>query len=185
MNRMYSENYKAYGITRGHMDPCVMNTFDLNYMEATFTLTNAVPQYEASNKAWGHYEERLMQYAKNSCRLRPGGGILFALTGSSTMKGRIQGHMKSVPPRPTDLRVAIPDFVWMAACCVWTDASKVERAESLAATIGNKNDVSQLYGKVITLQDLEGLLTVPGKSPVRLFPGDSNCRAKSKMDWAK
>ena len=36
-------------LTRGHMNPSGINSFNTNFMKATFTLTNAVPQFEASN----------------------------------------------------------------------------------------------------------------------------------------
>lgn len=164
------------------MNPCGMNSFDLYYMAATFTLTNVVPQYEISNQAWAHYEDKLMKYARNTCG--PRGGTLFVLAGSSIIKGEYQGFMASVPPQKGGVQVAIPTFVWMAACCSWTDSMGKKSAESLTATIGNYNDVSKLGGKVITLGFLELQLTVVGKPTVNLFPGD-NCRKKSKLDWAK
>ena len=184
---MYRDNYHnaISRITHGHMNPSVMNTFDLNHMAATFTLTNAIPQYEESNKAWGYYEDQLMRYAKYSCGPRPRGGTLFVVVGSSVILGQVQGLMTSVPPRRGDVRVAIPNYVWMAACCVWTDPAKVTRAESLAATILNHNNAHQLHPRVMPLQALEHQLTGYRKPIVNLFPGEEKCRTTSTTHWAK
>ena len=53
-------------------------------MEATFTLTNSVPQYKTSNLGmWNTFKMELVTYAKDKCANKPGGGTLYVLTGSS------------------------------------------------------------------------------------------------------
>ena len=47
-NREAQKKYENQ-LTRGHMNPSGINSFDKTYMKNTFTLTNAVPQFEASN----------------------------------------------------------------------------------------------------------------------------------------
>ena len=55
-------------LTRGHMNPSGINSFNTNFMKATFTLTNAVPQFEASNNGpWRVFEDMIKDYAKITC----------------------------------------------------------------------------------------------------------------------
>ena len=55
-------------LTRGHMNPSGINSFNTNFMKATFTLTNAVPQFEASNNGpWRVFEDMIKDYAKKTC----------------------------------------------------------------------------------------------------------------------
>ena len=55
-------------LTRGHMNPSGINSFDINFMKATFTLSNAVPQFEASNSGpWQVFENKMKDYAKITC----------------------------------------------------------------------------------------------------------------------
>ena len=51
VDKAYKEAITTDGepLSRGHMNPLGINSFDLDFMKATFTLTNAVPQFEASN----------------------------------------------------------------------------------------------------------------------------------------
>ena len=54
-------------LTRGHMNPSGINSFNTNFMKATFTLTNAVPQFEASNSGpWQVFENKIKGYAKKN-----------------------------------------------------------------------------------------------------------------------
>ena len=47
-------------LTKGHMNPSGINSFDINFMKATFTLSNAVPQFEASNNGpWKDFEDKI------------------------------------------------------------------------------------------------------------------------------
>ena len=65
-----SEATQTFGneLTKGHMNPSGINSFDINFMKATFTLTNAVPQFEASNSGpWQVFENKMKDYAKITC----------------------------------------------------------------------------------------------------------------------
>ena len=71
------------------MNPLVLNTFSRSFMKATFTLSNAVPQFETSNNGpWKIFEGRIRDYAENTCG--PLGGTLYLLTGKSNYGVRIQ-----------------------------------------------------------------------------------------------
>ena len=50
------------------MNPLGINTFDIRFMKATMTLTNAVPQYETPNSGpWERFEAKLKKYAQSMC----------------------------------------------------------------------------------------------------------------------
>ena len=71
-------------LTRGHMNPSGINSFDINFMKATFTLTNAVSQFDTSNSGpWQDFEEKIKDYAKITCGSQTRQGTLYLLTGRS------------------------------------------------------------------------------------------------------
>ena len=183
-------------LSRGHMNPSVINSFDLNFMKATFTLTNAVPQFQASNSGpWQEFETKIRDYAKDICG--PRGGTLYLLTGRSENGIRADAQNKVVKdtsnrvPKPYlkdkfvggTVKLETPRSVWTAGCCVWTEPGKVtgnlpaRKAESFAVMSNNQKDKSKLYQTQMSVLELEELLKA--SSPVNLFPGDDNCRNPS------
>ena len=73
------------------MNPSAINSFNKDFMTATFTLTNAVPQFKASNCGpWQEFETKIVDYAKDICG--PSGGTLYLLTGRSE-NGIIPDHL--------------------------------------------------------------------------------------------
>ena len=156
-------------LTRGHMNPMEINSFDKKYMRATFMLTNVVPQYTKSNANWNIFEQQLSNYAKKVCG--PRGGTLYALTGPSSF-GLADQLAESV--MPGGIHVVIPVSVWTAACCVWPGG-----AESVAAMINNQKIQSKVHLTQMSLLALEDSLTAPGAASANLFPGDIRCRQKS------
>ena len=158
-------------LTRGHMNPMEINSFDVNHMKATFTLTNAVPQYAKSNANWNIFEQQLSKYAKEVCG--PRGGTLYALTGPSSfgLAGQLPESLM-----PGLIRVVIPVSVWTAACCVLPGPGG---AESVAAMINNQKTQTKANLTQMSLAALEDSLTANGAPPANLFPGDKRCRQKS------
>ena len=177
------------------MNPAGINSFDLNFMTATFTLTNAVPQFEASNSGpWQEFETKIRDYAKNICG--PRGGTLYLLTGRSengiipdprNPYKAVQDKSDTVPmPYLKDkfvggtVKLETPRSVWTAGCCVWTEPGKVygnlEKAQSFAVMSNNQKDKSKLYQTQMSVRELEELLRAPALEAVNLFPGDENCR---------
>ena len=71
------------GIDKGHLNPSLINSYNDNYMKATFTYANAVPQYgSGSNRAsWKSFEGRIAKYVKETCAKK--GGTMYLLTGTS------------------------------------------------------------------------------------------------------
>ena len=72
-----------FGIDKGHLNPCFINSYNVGYMAATFTYANAVPQFgKGSNRAsWKTFENRIAIYTKEKCANN--GGTMYMLTGTS------------------------------------------------------------------------------------------------------
>ena len=181
------------------MNPSAINSFDLNHMKATYTLSNAVPQFQRFNsKQWGTQEGKIRNYAKNTCA--NGGGTLYMLTGISDIGLTIPSGGGS-PVQDTSIPQKCPQYaftsggkshtlgtpraVWSAGCCVWpkpatpvppTKKPKTFPVTSFAVMSNNHPDESQLHIKQMSVADLETLLTPTGALKVNLFPGNSDCR---------
>ena len=173
-------------LSRGHMNPVVVNTFDKSFMQATFTFSNAVPQFQISNGIhWGNFESRIRNYTRDNCG--PRGGTLYLLTGKSNFGltngagGPVQDQ--TIPlPFTTDtfsgVRLVTPRAIWTAGCCVWKEGilwRKKSKAESFAVMSNNQQDEKLLHQTEMSVAELERLLSAPSVA-VNLFPGDENCR---------
>ena len=177
-------------LTRGHMNPSGINSFDINFMKATFTLSNAVPQFEASNKGpWKDFEDKIKDYAKKICGSKTRQGTLYLLTGRSE-----NGLNRVLKPQLTNtfqvglttVRLDTPQAVWTAGCCVWKEPGKIfgklwqtERAESFAVMSNNHYDENRLHQTQMSVNELETHLEAPA-SNVDLFPGNTNCARNNK-----
>lgn len=177
------------------MNPSALNSFDKSFMEATFTLSNVVPQFQTSNNGpWQRFETRIVNYAKNTCG--PRGGTLYLLTGKSGNGVRIQAGNPvkdtaiALPyPRQNfahnvaqNVKLVTPRAVWTAGCCIWAVPGRVfgrwwptKRAESFAVMSNNQNNTNLLHQTEMSVPQLEGLLGTPS-DVVNLFPGNENCR---------
>ena len=179
-------------LTRGHMNPSGINSFNTNFMKATFTLTNAVPQFEASNSGpWQVFENKIKGYAKKTCGSKTRRGTLYLLTGKS------ENGLKSVtkPNVSTTFTVGqdivtleTPAAVWTAGCCVWKEPGKffgkfwqTEKAESFAVMSNNHHNKIQLHQTQMSVIDLEKRLKAAASTTnVHLFPGNTNCARNNK-----
>ena len=169
---------------RGHMNPSGINTFDLNFMNATFTLTNAVPQSVLSNgDDWARFENRIKTYAR-TCGAPPRGGTLYLLTGKS--KYDLDGTFGNLWEYKSKggVQLVAPLAVWTAGCCVWAEPGKVfkglwtaKRAESFAIMSNNQKKKGEIKPRQVemSVSELEEKLAELGS--VNLFPGNLNCRA--------
>lgn len=172
-------------LSKGHMNPAAINTFDVNSLEATFTLTNAVPQYIPSNSGpWKIFEANIRRYAKETCGSRARNGTLYLLTGTSEydMEGIIadNGNVNVFHSEVflDDVKLAIPRALWTAGCCVWRDSNhtKDNRAESFAVMTNNAKDSNCLNQTEMSVSQVEKHLTPRGWPLVNLFPGEESCR---------
>jgi len=187
-------------LDRGHMNPSGINSFNSNFMKATFTLTNAVPQFKTSNQGpWKTFEQRIYSYAKHTCGAGSRSGTLYLLTGTSNFglkpdpnNGKLvqdttitlpYSKTKFNPKGKGEVTLVTPRAVWTAGCCVWKEPGRRlgrlwqnKRAESFAVMSNNHSNLKFLYQTEMSVTDLEALLTAPGSPRVNLFPGDANCR---------
>ena len=194
-------------ITRGHLNPAALNSFNADFRRATFTLTNAAPMFEAMNKgAWAKYEGRIRQYAKCPCgSVRK--GTLYLLTGTSNYgitkridTGEIVQVTDADPtfqtrPLPTGksgktTNLQIPRAIWTAGCCVWMEKKEVSgstqdvtRAESFAVMCNNEKDPDNVLLAEMSVAKVELMLTDPRKGRVNLFPNFPGCRVPDNPDF--
>ena len=181
------------------MNPSAINSFDRNHMKATYTLSNAVPQFQQFNsREWGDQEANIRNYAKNTCG--HGDGTLYMLTGISDY-GLIKPTGGGKPVQDQTITLQCPEYnfqsdgkdkklgtpraLWSAGCCVWkklsTTAPPAKKArrkpvESFAVMSNNHADKNNLHLTQMSVADLEKLLSAPGQpNAVKLFPGNSDC----------
>ena len=183
LNNAYKRAIHQEPLSRGHMNPVAINTFDINFMKATFTLTNTIPQYVASNSGpWQIFEAKIRRYAAGMCGGRAHHGTLFLLTGSSecSVANYLEENGESFNSKVVldGVNLAIPRAVWTAGCCVWKESNdtRVQRAESFAVISNNARDRKWLNQTEMNVSELEKHLTPPGLPLVDLFPGDQLCR---------
>ena len=184
------------------MNPSGINSFDENFMKATFTLTNAAPQFESSNSGpWNKYEDRIRQYAKCPCGNDIRGGTLYLLTGTSDYGLKpggggipVQDTTIALPYTrlmfPAGVKLVTPRAVWTAGCCVWNEPGKIigsywqsAKAESFAVMSNNQDNPALLHQTEMSVAELEDLLTEPGTPKVNLFPGSQQCRNPRNPDF--
>ena len=165
-------------LTRGHMNPSGINSFSQTYMKNTFTLVNAVPQFEASNSGpWQVFENKISNYAKTTCGGSTRRGTLYLLTGRSEkgLNGVTKPNISnSFTVNAKTLRLETPGAVWTAGCCMWMEKGK-PKAESFAVISNNHYDKTELHQTPMKVTDLEKHLKVT--TTVNLFPGNPDCAA--------
>ena len=174
-------------LTKGHLNPSAINSFDTKFMIATYTFTNAVPQFAASNCYLTKFEKKVEDYAKENCGQRD--GTLYLLTGRSE-NGLLIREGKAVQdstnqilkPFLTDtfvqgtIRLVTPRSIWTAVCCIWQVPGEEKRAESFAVMSNNQDKRSNVHQTEMSVPELEELLVTPHDAEVNLFPGEEECR---------
>lgn len=76
------------GINKGHLNPAHINSFDRKHVMATFTYSNAVPQYSCFNRGlWNYYEEKIVEYVTSQCAGQHGKStVMYLMTGTSKFR---------------------------------------------------------------------------------------------------
>lgn len=75
---------------KGHLNHVQINSFDQNHVTATFTYSNAVPQYLGFNRGqWKKFEGLIVNYVRNQCAKKPTGGKMYLMTGTSHFRLQI------------------------------------------------------------------------------------------------
>ena len=188
----------GYKISRGHLNPAGLNSFDDKFWRATFTLTNAAPMFEDMNKgAWEKYEKRIRQYAKCPCgSVRK--GTLYLLTGTSNygikkpigteqivQDTAVYSTYRKRTFQTTDhgmpVSLQIPRAIWTAGCCVWEEQDVI-KAESFAVMCNNEKGPDVLLAEM-SVPEVELLLTDPRYGKVKLFPKLFRCGSPVNPDF--
>uniref|UniRef100_A0A669CHQ8 Uncharacterized protein n=1 Tax=Oreochromis niloticus TaxID=8128 RepID=A0A669CHQ8_ORENI len=123
-----SEDYKHSGYTRGHLAPSGHQQTEEN-KEATFTLTNIVPQMENFNKGpWNNLENEMAERFK-VCTSK-----MYVITGVIPYENN--------EPKIND-RVTVPEYFWTASCCPTFKAGPNQNYFPTYAAVG-RNDPTNL-----------------------------------------
>lgn len=168
------------GIDKGHLNPSLINSYDEDYQIATFTYTNAVPQFKSHNRrSWKNFEGKIANYVKHICG--KAGGNMHLITGTSnylfdSAKGQ-QVTGATIEKFPNVNGIVRPNSLWTAGCCVVPGAS-TQWPQSIAVW-GNNHKIDA-ETEVMSLTDLEQLL-VTSTSAADLFPAFPGCRTNSYL----
>lgn len=96
-------DYKNSSYTKGHLNPSIHQKTKGN-REATFTLTNIVPQRAGSNSGpWSILEREVLRKFEAFCN-----GSMYVITGAMPYKSGAQWIRN---------RVSVPEYMWSAYCC--------------------------------------------------------------------
>ena len=93
---------------KGHLNPVLVNSFDPEYVRATFVYTNAVPQYGRFNSGpwYGKGEKKIVDYVQHDCSNQSTNAVLYLLTGTS--KFRLQVGAPTPQQDPAQPQVTFP-----------------------------------------------------------------------------
>lgn len=190
-NEMYHGHGRGkQGFDKGHLNPAYINSFDKKHVLATFTYSNAVPQYGSFNRGlWRKFERKIVNYVTEQCAIKnKSSAVMYLMTGSSKFrlqdgtekpvhdKGQIKIHY--FPGPGSNGSIVRPNSMWTAGCCVWEDENHKEMAQSIAV-MGNNDFTKNLTIMSMTLVELEKMLVYDGNEPVSLFPAVKECRINS------
>ncbi|KAJ3587671.1 hypothetical protein NHX12_011268 [Muraenolepis orangiensis] len=168
-------DYTNSTYTRGHLNPS-SHHHDMEDRNATFTLTNIVPQKAASNAGtWARLEKEVGARLQGFCL-----GPAYVITGALPYASGPQPWINN--------RVAVPEYLWSAYCCPAYNASLPKWARPFFPTyaavgrndpqsgpeivpVNSKAKVRGYDVKRMPLADLEDVLEQRLAMPVTLFQG--------------
>ncbi|KAG7262324.1 hypothetical protein CRUP_036511 [Coryphaenoides rupestris] len=140
------EDYRdTVDVVRGQLCPDT-HQMEFDDKAATYTLTNVVPQVrEFVEGPWAAQENAVRQRLNNYCH-----GTAYVVTGAVARKATVRRHD----------RVAVPDYVWSAYCCVdydcrapYPEFSKFPAFASVGRNTKLDNDVKEM-----SVQKLEDII---------------------------
>uniref|UniRef100_A0A8C7P478 Endonuclease domain-containing 1 protein-like n=1 Tax=Oncorhynchus mykiss TaxID=8022 RepID=A0A8C7P478_ONCMY len=142
------DSQKVHGYNRGHLFP-VCHAESQSAKDATFTLTNIVPQnVEFNNIGWGEMEDYVKNYMNKMCSP----SVTYTVTGAVPSTKNL-----------VNKKVNIPDYMWTASCCN-KDGRWVSRAHY------GKNAMGEVPVSV-SLEKLEEQLTIDYNERFLVFGG--------------
>ncbi|XP_029367660.1 endonuclease domain-containing 1 protein-like isoform X2 [Echeneis naucrates] len=170
------QDFKNSNFTKGHLNPS-MHQKTKEDREATFSLTNIVPQRAGSNSGpWSRLEDEMLRKFKAFCE-----GQMYVITGAMPYKSGV---------RWINNRVSVPEYMWSAYCCPSYKPNLPESIQSSFPTYAavGRNDrhsgeeivpinvkarasVRGYDVRRMTLESLEGILRQRLGMPITLFNG--------------
>ena len=94
------------GFAKGHLNPAHVNSFGKTNIRATFTYTNAVPQYGVFNSGqWAVYEKKIAEYIQTECVTKDSSAVMYLLTGPSKFRLKVGAKVPTQDP-------ANPQVTW-------------------------------------------------------------------------
>uniref|UniRef100_A0A4W5LT58 Endonuclease domain-containing 1 protein-like n=1 Tax=Hucho hucho TaxID=62062 RepID=A0A4W5LT58_9TELE len=139
------KDYETSGYDKGHLFP-VSHAATQETVDATFTLTNAVPQDRCLNEIWWREMElKVRTYYTTKCIKNS----VYVVTGASGSV--INGEL------------TVPVYLWTAFCC-----SDITTRQWVSKAHFAKNDNSQIV-KEYSVEDLEKKLTICFKTDFSIF----------------
>ncbi|XP_033488839.2 endonuclease domain-containing 1 protein-like [Epinephelus lanceolatus] len=170
------DDYKNSKFTKGHLNPSLHQKTKED-REATFTLTNIVPQQKGSNSGpWSHLENEVLRKFKAFCN-----GSMYVITGAMPYESG---------PRWINNRVSVPEYMWSAYCCpsyrsdlpesvrlffpTYAVVGRNDRnsgEEIVPVDVKAKASVRGYDVRRMSLETLEGILQTRLKMPISLFKG--------------
>lgn len=169
-------DYMNSSYTKGHLNPS-MHQKTKEDREATFTLTNIVPQRAGSNSGpWSGLENEVLTKFKTFCN-----GSMYVITGVMPYNSE---------PRWINNRVSVPEYMWSAYCCpsyksnlpksvkpffpTYAAVGRNDRnsgEEIVPVNVKAKASVRGYDVRRMSLETLEGILTQRLAMPISLFHG--------------
>ena len=173
-------------IHRGHLAPFETLSYSAASGLASFSYTNAVPQYRTFNCGqWRVYEGRIRQFAEDECAAR--GGSLYLITGTSEARllgqgGPVQRQNMDTFPKSSfgsQTYLSIPNSMWTVGCCVGPGGEVL----AAFAVIGNNVPLAdQVFMSNPSVTQVEQFIRTGANDPtIQLFPGSPDCYAANKQ----
>ncbi|XP_022078523.1 endonuclease domain-containing 1 protein-like [Acanthochromis polyacanthus] len=152
------QDYRNSNYTKGHLNPSMHQKTEED-REATFTLTNIVPQRAGSNSGpWSRLEEEVLRRFKAYCE-----GPMYVITGG--MPYESGAHW-------INNRVSVPEYMWSAYCCPSYKAGLPESVQQFFPTYAAVGRNDRNSGEEIVPVKMKAKANIRGYD-VRRMPLDT------------
>ncbi|TDH07602.1 hypothetical protein EPR50_G00107840 [Perca flavescens] len=170
------DDYRNSNFSKGHLNPS-MHEKTKEGREATFTLTNIVPQRAGSNSGpWNVLENEVLNKFNRFCK-----GSMYVITGAMPYESE---------SRWINNRVSVPEYMWSAYCCpsyrsdlpdsvkpffpTYAAVGRNDRnsgEEIVPVNVKARASIRGYDVRRMSLETLEGILAQRLAMPISLFDG--------------
>uniref|UniRef100_A0A8C9X1R2 Endonuclease domain-containing 1 protein-like n=1 Tax=Sander lucioperca TaxID=283035 RepID=A0A8C9X1R2_SANLU len=171
------DDYKNSNFSKGHLNPSMHEKTNED-REATFTLTNIVPQRVGSNSGpWNTLENEVLNKFNRFCK-----GSMHVITGAMPYESE---------SRWINNRVSVPEYMWSAYCCpsyrsdlpdsvkpffpTYAAVGRNDRnsgEEIVPVNVKARASIRGYDVRRMSLETLEGILAQRLAMPISLFDGE-------------